>query len=150
VRVELLPFLWSGLHAVKVASVYVFGALSDRLGRRPMILAGWLFYSATYVAFALVESATLLASVFLAYGLFHGLTEGAERALVARLAPGERRGAAFGIYNAAIGIAALPASLLMGSIWQSWGYAAGFGVGAALAAAAFLLLATAGRVETAT
>jgi MFS family permease len=143
VDVAYLPFLWSALHLVKVLSVYPCGILSDRVGRRPMILAGWLYYALVYVGFARIGSPLWLAATFVAYGLFYGLTEGAERALVGDLAGPERRGTAFGIYNAATGIGALPASVLMGGIWQTYGPHAGFLLGAALAGlAAVVLLAT--------
>jgi MFS family permease len=138
--VALLPFLWAALHVVKVASVYPFGRLSDRVGRVPLIVVGWAYYAAIYAGFAVVDDPRGLALVFLAYGLFFGLTEGAERALVSDLVPAEKRGAAFGFYNAALGVTALPASALLGGIWEAWGKIAAFGFGAAMAAAASAVL----------
>lgn len=135
-----LPFLWSALHLVKVASVYPCGVLSDRIGRRPMILAGWTYYALLYAGFAWVEAPLPLATMFVAYGLFYGLTEGAERALVGDLAGPEQRGVAFGIYNAATGIGALPASILMGFLWQSASPSAAFLFGAGMAALAAAVL----------
>jgi len=140
VDVAWLPLLWSALHAVKVVSVYPLGRLSDRVGRVPLIVAGWAYYAAVYGAFAAVDDPRALAAVFVAYGLFYGLTEGAERALVGDLVEAERRGAAFGIYNAALGVTALPASVVMGAIWQAQGKAAAFGFGAAMAALATAML----------
>jgi MFS family permease len=140
IDVALLPFLWAALHVVKVASVYPFGRLSDRVGRVPLIVVGWAYYAAIYAAFALVNDPRLLALVFLAYGFFFGLTEGAERALVGDLVPAEKRGAAFGFYNAALGVTALPASALLGAIWEAWGKGAAFGFGASMAAVATMVL----------
>ncbi len=140
VDVVYLPFLWSALHLVKVLSVYPCGILSDWVGRRPMILAGWGVYALLYAGFAWASSPLPLAAMFIAYGVFYGLTEGAERALVGDLVGPERRGAAFGLYNAATGIGALPASVLMGAIWEASGPAAAFLFGAGMAALAAVVL----------
>ena len=140
VDAALLPFLWAALHVVKVASVYPLGLLSDRVGRLPLIVAGWAYYAVVYLGFAVAENVAVLAVIFVAYGVFYGLTEGAERALVGDLVAPDRRGAAFGIYNAAIGVTALPASVLMGVIWEVYGKAAAFGFGATMAAVATLVL----------
>jgi MFS family permease len=145
VPVALVPVLWAALHAVKSLAGTPGGALSDRLGRRPAILAGWVLYALVYAGLAAAASAWHVWALLLAYGLFFGLTEGAEKALVADLAPAERRGAAFGWYHLVVGLAALPASLLFGVLWDRYGAPAAFQVGAALAvAASFVLLATAG------
>ncbi len=141
VDVALLPLLWAAFHVVKTLSAYPFGGLSDRVGRAPVILAGWAVYAAVYLGFAVAGSAVAACALFLVYGLYYGLTEGAERALVADLVPAERRGLAFGIYNAAVGVTALPASAVCGLLWQSHGRAAAFGFGAAMAALAAIVLA---------
>ncbi len=135
-----IPLLWSGLHVVKVASSIVGGELSDRIGRRHMIAAGWIFYAGVYAAFAFVEAAKPLIVVFLAYGLYFGMTEGVEKAWIADLSPVARRGTAFGYYNAIIGLGALLASVIFGLIWTQVSPPAAFLTGAALAAAATLLL----------
>ncbi len=135
-----IPLLWSGLHVVKVISSLAGGALSDRFGRRAVIAAGWIYYGAVYAVFALTDSPAVLIAVFLAYGAYFGLTEGVEKAWIADLAPATARGAAFGYYNAALGIGALLASLLFGAIWTSVSADAAFLTGAALAALATLLL----------
>lgn len=140
VDVAALPFLWSALHVVKVASAYPLGALSDRLGRLPVIVAGWIYYALVYSAFAIADRPAVLATIFVAYGLFFGLTEGAERALVSDVVPGARRGVAFGVYNAAVGATALPASLLTGAIWQLYGKAPAFAFGAGMAVVASIVL----------
>jgi MFS family permease len=133
VSASLVPILWAMLHVVKATSSTPAGALSDRLGRRPLIVAGWALFAAVYVAFALATAEWQAWALFAIYGLFFGLTEGVEKALVADLVPAGRRGAAFGWYNLAIGLGALPASLLFGIVWDRFGSPAAFGYGAALA-----------------
>ena len=136
VSVALVPILWAALHVVKSAAGIPAGALSDRLGRKPLILTGWAVYAAVYFAFGSATETWHAWALFLAYGLFFGLTEGSERAMVADLVRQDRRGTAFGWYNLAIGIGALPASLLFGFVWDRLGPAAAFNVGAGFAAAA--------------
>jgi MFS family permease len=135
-----IPLLWSGLHVTKVAASLAGGEVSDRLGRRHLIAAGWLFYAAVYAAFAFIDTPGLLVTVFLAYGVYFGLTEGVEKAWIADLAPKTRRATAFGYYNATTGIGALLASLIFGLIWTRVSPEAAFLTGATLAAAATLLL----------
>jgi MFS family permease len=141
VALSWVALLWSAHHVVKLLATYAGGRLSDRLGRRGMIIAGWLVYAAVYLAFAWVDSAPAAVVVFLLYGLYFGLTEPVEKAWVADLVPTGLRGTAFGYYNGAVGLAALPASLLFGLLWRLFGAAAAFGTGAALAGLAALLLA---------
>lgn len=141
VPVALVPVLWSAFHVVKSASSTPGGALSDRIGRKPLIVGGWLLYAAVYLAFGRATEAWHAWALFGVYGLFFGLTEGTEKALVADLVPATRRGVAFGWYNLAIGLAALPASLLFGAIWERAGSASAFALGGALAVAAALMLA---------
>ena len=135
-----IPLLWSAIHVVKTASSLYGGQWSDRLGRRQVIGLGWLIYAGVYGAFAVTDSAAMLVIVFLAYGLYFGLTEGVEKAWVADLAPADGRGNAFGIYNAIIGIGALAASLLFGFVWTHVSPPAAFCTGAAFAMAATALL----------
>jgi MFS family permease len=135
-----IALLWSAHHLVKMAANYFGGQLSDRVGPRAMILAGWIFYAAIYLTFGWLHSTPWLIAVFLAYGIYFGLTEPAERAWVASLVPAQLRGTAFGWYHCAIGLAALPASVVFGLLWQQWGAAVAFSAGAALAALAVVLL----------
>ncbi|HEY0514018.1 MAG TPA: MFS transporter [Thermoanaerobaculia bacterium] len=136
VATSLIPILWALLNLVKSVSNTPGGILSDRIGRKPLIAAGWLVYAAVYFLFGRAGQAWHAWALFAAYGIYFGLTEGVEKALVADLVPQERRGAAFGWYNLAIGIGALPASLLFGALWDRWGSATAFNAGALLALAA--------------
>jgi MFS family permease len=137
---RFVPLMWAALHVVKAVVSVVGGAWSDRIGRRAVIVTGWLVYAAVYAGFALSETLPALFAWFLTYGFYFGFAEGTEKALVADLAPAERRGFAFGIYNAVQGLGALAASLVFGLIWRTCGPSAAFGVGAALALAATALL----------
>jgi MFS family permease len=140
VAVVWIPLLWSGLHVVKMSSSVIGGTLSDRFGRRTMIGIGYLWYAAIYAAFAWFTTRPAVIAIFLAYGVYFGLTEGVEKAWVADMAPPDARGAAFGIYNGALGFGGLAASLLFGAIWTRVSPGAAFLTGASLALAASGLL----------
>ncbi|MFO7693039.1 MAG: MFS transporter [Vicinamibacterales bacterium] len=127
-----IPVAWAALHVVKAVVSPVGGILSDRMSRRGVIAAGWLVYAAVYGGFALATSASALVPLFLAYGIYFGLTEGVEKAVVADLAPAGRRGAAFGAYHAVLGTGALAASLVFAAVWKTVGAPAAFALGAAL------------------
>ena len=140
VPVALAPVLWAALHVVKSASSTPGGALSDRIGRRPTLIMGWALYAAVYLGFGIAHSAWEAWALFGVYGIFFGLTEGSERALIADMVALERRGTAFGWYNLAIGLGALPASLLFGYVWDHAGPPTAFAMGAALALAASIAM----------
>jgi MFS family permease len=122
------------------------GALSDRIGRRRVIIGGWLIYAAIYLGFGLAGAAWQIWALFALYGIYYGMAEGTGKALVADLVQPAQRGTAYGVYNAAIGLAALPASLIAGLLWQGMGRWTGFGpaapffFGAAASLVAVLLL----------
>lgn len=146
VAVALIPLLWAALHLSKMAWSIVGGRLSDRVGPRAAILAGWLVYAAVYAGFAVAHAEWHAWALFLVYGLFFGLTEAPEKALVAALAPAGSRGSAFGWYHAAVGVAALFASILFGVVWKAYGGPVAFLMGAGIAlVAAVLFLAVVPR-----
>jgi MFS family permease len=138
--VQLLG-LWIALHLSKVVFSFPGGMLSDRYGRRPLILAGWAVYALVYLGMAFVQTPGQFWMLMVAYGVFYGLTEGAEKALVADFVLSEHRGTAYGLYHGAVGLAALPASLVFGLFWKELGAPAAFGMGAGLAGVAAILLA---------
>jgi MFS family permease len=145
VPVALAPILWAALHVVKTASNVPGGSLSDRIGRRPTLIAGWLLYALVYFGFARATAAWQAWALFAVYGVFFGLTEGSERALVADMVSLDRRGTAFGWYNLAIGLGALPASLLFGFVWDTAGASTAFVMGASLALAASVGMTLVGK-----
>jgi MFS family permease len=133
--------LWVLLHVSKIIFSFPGGVLSDKLGRRPIIIAGWLVYALVYLGMALVQQAWQFWALFLVYGFYYGMTEGAQSALVADFVPSGQRGVAFGVFDGAVGLALLPASLLFGVFWNRIGEGWAFGIGAALAGLAALLMA---------
>ena len=118
---ESIPLVWGAFHVVKSAGSLLAGRAVDRFGPLGLILGGWVIYAVIYLAFAFATSARAGWTFMLIYGAFHALTEPAERTLVANLVPANRQGLAFGWFNFAIGIAALPASLLFGVIYEHAG-----------------------------
>lgn len=103
------------------------GSLSDRIGRRRLIIGGWLVYAAIYLGFALARAGWQVWVLYVAYGLYYGMAYGTANALVADLVPENLRGTAYGTYNAMIGILAFPASLIAGLLWQGAGTWKGLG-----------------------
>lgn len=144
IQTAMIPLLWAALHVSKTVSSVVGGHLSDRLGRRKLIVSGWLLYAAIYLGFAMAASGAMMWALFIVYGFYFGLTEGVEKAFVADLVAPETRGTAFGFYNLILGIGALPASLLLGFLWQNFGAAfalltsAGISLGATALLVAFV------------
>ncbi|NMB54958.1 MAG: MFS transporter [Leptolinea sp.] len=122
------------------------GSLSDRIGRRRLIVGGWLVYAAIYFGFALAQQAWQVWILYVAYGLYYGLAYGTANAMVADLVPDDLRGTAYGTYNAVIGLLAFPSSLIAGLLWQGAGTWSGFGpsapflFGGSLALTAALLM----------
>jgi len=140
-----LVALWIVLHVSKIVFSIPGGVLSDKLGRRPIIVAGWIVYALVYLGMGWSgRAAWEFWALFVVYGFYYGMTEGVEKALVADFVPSEHRGTAFGIYHGAVGLAALPASVLFGVVWtalgEPWGPRVAFTAGAALAGVAAALL----------
>ncbi len=133
--------LWVLLHLSKIVFSLPGGRFSDRVGRRPAILFGWLIYIGVYAAIPFSGALWIFCVLLAVYGAYYGMTEGAERAMVADFVPAAARGKAYGLYHGAVGLAALPASLLFGVFWAAIGPATAFFIGASLAGAAMLLLA---------
>ncbi|HKZ43915.1 MAG TPA: MFS transporter [Anaerolineales bacterium] len=123
-HVLLMMMTFSFVYAILSAPL---GILSDRLGRRNLILGGWFMYGLVYLGFAVSKTGWQIWTLFAFYGIYYAATEGVAKALVADLVPPERRGTAYGVYNAAIGLTVFPASLLAGFLWQGVGSWHGFG-----------------------
>ena len=140
VSVALAPILWALLNGVKSLVNIPGGSLSDRIGRRPTLIAGWLVYALIYMLFARATHAWEAWALFAGYGIYFGLVEGTQLALIADVAPADHRGAAYGWYYLAIGIGALPGSLMFGLLWDRFGAPTAFAVGAGLALLAALAL----------
>ncbi len=135
-----VPILWVVLHVVKMLSSMPGGMWSDKAGRRKVIITGWGVYGLIYLGFAYARQEWHIWALFALYGIYFGLTESAEKAFVADLVPSDLRGTAYGVYNFAIGIAALPASLLMGAIWDIFSPKIAFTFGAVIAIISMILI----------
>jgi len=140
VPVASLPLLWAVFHVSKLASSYLGGGWSDRIARPKLILSGWLVYACTYLAFGAASRAWHAWALFVVYGVYFGLTEPAEKAMVKDLAPPEVRGRAYGFYNFIVGASAVPAGVLTGWLWQTWSPGVALATGAGIAAAASVAL----------
>jgi MFS family permease len=137
-----LAVLFAGFNLVYALLAVPAGALSDRIGRRPLLIAAWIAYAATYAGFAFASRAWQLIALFLGYGVYYAIAQGTIKAWVVGLVPEERRGTAFGLIAAASGLLLLPASVIAGVLWDSFGPKPAFLFGsiAALAALAVVIL----------
>ena len=146
VNILLVPLVWSFFHIIKAVLSTPFGSLSDRIGRKLVINIGWGIYALVYLCFAVLDlvpapwqvAATFV--LFAIYALYYALTEGVEKAFVADLVKSDERGSAFGMYNFAVGLGALPASIVFGLLYNAFGATAAFGTGASLAFLSMLFL----------
>jgi MFS family permease len=134
-----IPLLWLVLHLVYTLVSSPAGAISDRIGRKNLIVYGLFVYVLVYLGFALAGRSLHAWILFGLYGLYYGMANGTMRAYVADLVTEEKRAMAFGFYHGAVGLTALPASLIFGWLWQSAGEPVAFGFGALLAFVAMLL-----------
>jgi MFS family permease len=116
------------------------GSLSDRIGRRRLIIGGWSVYAAIYFGFALAQTAWQVWLLYVAYGLYYGMAFGSANAMVADLVPEQLRGTAYGTYNAVIGLLAFPSSLIAGILWEGVGAWGGLGPSAPFLFGGFLAL----------
>jgi MFS family permease len=136
----LLPLAWLGLHVVKSAVSYPAGWLADRLGASRVVVAGWVLYALSYLALSRVHGVPGTLAVIGFYGLYHALSEGAEKSLLVSLVPAGARGRAFGLFNGVMGGASLVAGLLFGALWTRWGSTLAFATAGTLAGVSALLL----------
>ena len=135
-----IPVLWSVLNASKVLWAVVGGTWADRVPHARLIAAGWIVYAAVYLGLGLATASWQVWAFFVLYGVFYGLTEPVEKALVKELVLPEQRGRAYGAYNFVIGVTSLPAGILTGAAWRLWGPVVALELGAGLAAGAGVCL----------
>jgi MFS family permease len=135
-----LAFAYALVNLVYALLAVPLGALSDRVGRRPLLVMAWGVYAAVYAGFAFADSPWQLVVLYAAYGLYYAAGDGVVKAWIAFLVPPDRRGAAYGIYAAASGLLVLPASVIAGALWDHIGPTAAFGFGAAVATLALAVI----------
>jgi MFS family permease len=145
VSTAMLPALWAAHHVIKSVFSTRAGALSDRIDRRRLLIAGWTIYAVIYALFPYAQTLTSFVILFVAYAIPFTLTEGAERAWIADLVPAETRGKSFGIYYLANGLCVLAGTALFGLIYQHVSPHAAFFTGALLALAAVAVVLVARR-----
>lgn len=136
IAIPWLLVLWAGMSATRAASALIGGRLADSVGRAKVVFFGWMMLAVAFLMLANVDGAQSLVGAALAFGLALGSTEGAERAMISRLADEKEQGTAFGWYHLMVGIAAIPAGLLFGAVWQWYAPSYAFGMAAAIALSA--------------
>ena len=144
-----IALLWAFHNGMKIAGAWIGGRTTDRLGSRPVMLAGLGLYALIYFAFGSFTAPAALIAVFIIYGLSIGMIEPAEGVWVAKLSTRDKRSTAYGLYSASKGFAALPASIGFGLLWKAFGPLTAFlsGAGLAFAAAGLLLFVRESRGE---
>ncbi len=140
ISLPLIPILWLVFNISYFLWSYPAGVISDHIGRKKTIVFGFLIYTITYSALAFNNKTLFLWPIFVIYGLYYGFTEGNVRALVADLTLPEHRGTIFGIYHTVVGITLLPANLIMGYLWQRYGFNIALLIGAGLSFISAILL----------
>ncbi|MBI4119518.1 MAG: MFS transporter [Parcubacteria group bacterium] len=140
VQLLAIPVVYALFNFFYASASIPLGGLSDAIGREKVILLGWLAYAIAYLGFALASQKYQIWLLFAFYGIYYAATEGVAKAFVADITPAEHRGRAYGIYNAAVSVMALPASIIAGLLWDSRGPSAPFFFGSALSASAALML----------
>lgn len=135
-----IPLVYALFNFIYASASIPLGSLSDRIGREKVILIGWLAYALAYLGFGLAKQSYQIWLLFAFYGLYYATTQGVVKALVADLVPSEHRGKAYGIYNTAVGLVALPASFIAGLLWDKVSPSTPFFFGSAVAGLSVILL----------
>lgn len=135
-----IPLLWAWIHVARIGANLIGGKLSDRVGARRTVAAGWICYAGVYLLVAFARTPWQMWAILGIYGIYDGLTEGGEKSLVSHLSQVHATGTAFGAFHFLTGLAAVPASLVAGLLWDHYGSTSTFLCGAILALAAGLWL----------
>ena len=139
IAIFLIPILWMVYNIVCSISSPILGTLSDKVGRKPIIVTSFIYYAVIYVLFGFADQAWMVWSLFAAYGIFYGLSDGIFRAYVADIVEEENRATAYGVLNTVVGISLLPASVLMGLIWTQFNSQLAFIISAGLGMVGFII-----------
>jgi MFS family permease len=136
----LIPLAFFALNISSSIFSMPIGMLSDRIGRRPVLISGFFIFAMIYFGFGMAKSVMWIWVLFILYGLYYAFTEGIQKAYIADIVPEGTRGTAMGTYNAMTGIAALPASIMAGFLWQTFGPMVAFSTSSIIAILATLLM----------
>jgi MFS family permease len=139
-RPALIPLAFFTLNIVSSIFSIPVGILSDRIGRRPVLISGFIIFALIYFGFGMAKNVIWIWVLFIFYGLYYAFTEGIQKAYIADIVPEGQRGTAMGTYNAMTGIAALPASIIAGFLWQSFGPFVAFSTSSIIAIIAAILM----------
>ena len=141
IKLEYIPLVWAAASLVKVFVSYLAGAASDKIGRLPIVIAGWSLRVATLLMIAVVDGSELMTWVmFLLFAASLASTEAAERSLIGDAADPLQRGTAYGLYHLVCGLLALPGAILIGAVWQWFGQSVAFVMAGTLTAFAAIAL----------
>ena len=140
ISIATIPLLWMAYNFVCMISSPIFGKLSDKIGRKPIISISFLFYSGIYLSFSYAEEQYLIWLLFLAYGIYYGLSAGVFKAYIGDLVNDDNRGAAYGIFETGIGLALLPASIIMGYVREIYGSSNAFLVSSIFSIIGFIII----------
>jgi MFS family permease len=135
-----IPVLWSVHQGSKVVWAYLGGNAADRVPQARLVAAGWAVFAVVYLGLARATAPWHVWALFVLYGVFYGLTEPVEKALVKELVPADQRGRAYGAYNFVVGVASLPAGILTGAMWRPWGATVALEVSAGVGALSMALV----------
>lgn len=138
--IALIPLAFFTLNLSSSIFSMPVGILSDRIGRRPVLISGFFIFAIIYLGFGIASSVTWIWVLFILYGLYYAFTDGIQKAYIADIVPEGQRGTAMGTFNALTGMAALPASIIAGYLWQSFGPEVAFGVSSGIAILAAVLM----------
>ncbi len=138
-EILMIPVIWVVYNIFCTISSPIFGSLSDKIGKRPIIIISFLYYSIVYLLFGMAKSLLLIWILFAAYGIYYGLSAGVFRAYIADLVEPKDRATAYGLFNTGIGLALLPASLIMGALWDRFGSKWAFVVSAGFSLLGFMI-----------
>ncbi len=137
--IAMIPVIWIVYNIFCTISSPIFGSLSDKVGRKPIIISSFLYYSIVYFLFGIANNLWTVWILFAGYGIYYGLSEGVFRAYIADLVTPENRATAYGLFNTGIGLALFPASLIMGTLWDRFGSKWAFFISAGFSLLGFLI-----------
>lgn len=140
IELATIPLLWMAYNFVCMVASPVFGRLSDKIGKTKVISFSFIYYSIVYLGFALADQSYMIWILFMAYGVYYGLSSGVYKAHIGDLIEDKKRAGAYGIFDTGIGLALLPASLIMGYVWEIFGSTQAFMISSAFSVLGFIIV----------